>query len=73
MSYVYNGRFSVNILVVGRTACGKTAFVSNSSEPDNTHSDKDYTDLNNIMCGENYGEKSKKESSYRYGRRLWSS
>ena len=104
VSYVYNGRFSGNILVVGRTGCGKTAFVqrlavnkffgdlikaewvsfikldkqreaelqscfdcqldfyysrnkeqfdnlldyfktkSNSSEPDNTHSDKDYTD-----------------------------
>ena len=27
MSYVYNGRFSGNILVVGRTACGKAGFV----------------------------------------------
>ena len=27
MSYVYNSKFSGNILVVGRTACGKTAFV----------------------------------------------
>ena len=120
MSYVYNGRFSGNILVVGRTACGKTAFVqilavnkffgnlikaewvsfikldkqreaelqscfdcqldfyyprnreqfdnlleyfktkSNSSESDDTHSDKDYTDLNNITYDENYGEKSKR-------------
>ena len=27
MTYVYNGKFSGNILVVGRTGCGKTAFV----------------------------------------------
>ena len=27
MSYVYDGKFSGNILVVGRTGCGKTAFV----------------------------------------------
>ena len=27
MTYVYDGRFSGNILVVGRTDCGKTAFV----------------------------------------------
>ena len=27
MSYVYDGKFSGNILVVGRTACGKTGFV----------------------------------------------
>ena len=27
MSYVYNGKFSGNILVAGRTACGKTGFV----------------------------------------------
>ena len=27
MSYVYNGKFNGNILVVGRTGCGKTAFV----------------------------------------------
>ena len=27
MTYVYDGRFSGNILVVGRTGCGKTAFV----------------------------------------------
>ena len=27
MSYVYDGQFSGNILVVGRTACGKTGFV----------------------------------------------
>ena len=27
MSYVYNGKFVGNILVVGRTGCGKTAFV----------------------------------------------
>ena len=119
MSYVYNGRFSGNILVVRRTACGKTVFVqilavnkffrdlikaewisfikldkqraelkscfdcqldfyyprnkeqfdnlleyfktkSNSSDPDDTHSDKDYTDVNNITYGENYGEKSKR-------------
>ena len=32
---------------------------SNSSKPDDTHSDKDYTDLNNITYGENYGEKAK--------------
>ena len=27
MTYVYDGKFSGNILVVGRTGCGKTAFV----------------------------------------------
>ena len=27
ISYVYDGKFSGNILVVGRTACGKTGFV----------------------------------------------
>ena len=27
MTYVYDGKFSVNILVVGRTGCGKTALV----------------------------------------------
>ena len=27
MSYVYDGKFSGNILVVGGTGCGKTAFV----------------------------------------------
>ena len=27
MSYVYNGKFEGNILVVGRTGCGKTGFV----------------------------------------------
>ena len=27
MSYVYNGKFTGNILTVGRTGCGKTAFV----------------------------------------------
>ena len=27
MSYVYNGKFTGNILVVGRIGCGKTAFV----------------------------------------------
>ena len=27
MTYVYDGRFSGNILVVGQTGCGKTAFV----------------------------------------------
>ena len=27
MTYIYDGRFSGNILVVGRTGCGKTAFV----------------------------------------------
>ena len=27
MSYVYDGQFTGNILVVGRTACGKTVFV----------------------------------------------
>ena len=27
MSYIYDGKFSGNILVVGRTACGKTGFV----------------------------------------------
>ena len=27
MSYVYDGKFTGNILVVGRTGCGKTAFV----------------------------------------------
>ena len=27
MSYIYNGRFEGNILVVGRTECGKTGFV----------------------------------------------
>ena len=27
MSYVCDGKFSVNMLVVGRTGCGKTAFV----------------------------------------------
>ena len=25
--YIYNGRFKGNILVVGRTECGKTTFV----------------------------------------------
>ena len=33
---------------------------SNSPEPDDTHSDKDYTDVNNITYGENYGEKGKR-------------
>ena len=27
MTYVYDGKFSGNILAVGRTGCGKTAFV----------------------------------------------
>ena len=27
MSYIYNGKFEGNILVVGRTGCGKTGFV----------------------------------------------
>ena len=27
MSYIYDGKFSGNILVVGRTGCGKTALV----------------------------------------------
>ena len=27
MSYVYDGKFEDNILVVGRTGCGKTGFV----------------------------------------------
>ena len=27
MSYVYDGQFTGNILVVGRTTCGKTGFV----------------------------------------------
>ena len=27
MTYVSDGKFSGNILVVGRTGCGKTAFV----------------------------------------------
>ena len=27
MSYVYDGKFEGNILVVGRTGCGKTGFV----------------------------------------------
>ena len=27
MSYIYNGRFEGNILVVGRAECGKTGFV----------------------------------------------
>ena len=27
MTYVYDRKFSGNILVVGRTGCGKTAFV----------------------------------------------
>ena len=27
MTYVYDGKFSGNILVVGRTGCGKTAFI----------------------------------------------
>ena len=27
MSYAYNGKFNGNMLVVGRTGCGKTAFV----------------------------------------------
>ena len=26
MSYIYNGKFEGNILVVGRTGCGKTGF-----------------------------------------------
>ena len=45
---------------------------SNSTDPDDTHSDKDFS-VNGITYGENYGEKSKKEPSYRYERRLWSS
>ena len=117
MSYIYNGKFSGNILVVGRTGCGKTALVqklavnklfgelikaewvsyikldkqreaelqswfdcqldfyyprnkeqfenllqyfktkSNSTEPDDTHSDKDFS-VDNVNYGENYGEKS---------------
>ena len=27
MTYIYNGKFSGNILIVGRTGCGKTALV----------------------------------------------
>ena len=27
MTYVYDGKFSGNILVVGRTGCGKTALI----------------------------------------------
>ena len=27
MTYVYDGKFSGNILIVGRTGCGKTALV----------------------------------------------
>ena len=33
---------------------------SNSSDPDDTHSDKDCTDVNNITYGQNYGEKTKR-------------
>ena len=29
MSYIFNGKFEGNILVVGRTGCGKTGFVQN--------------------------------------------
>ena len=29
MTYSYDGRFDGNILVVGRTGCGKTTFVQN--------------------------------------------
>ena len=29
VKYSYNGRFDGNILVVGRTGCGKTTFVRN--------------------------------------------
>ena len=29
MTYSYDGRFDGNILVVGRTGCGKTTFVKN--------------------------------------------
>ena len=32
MSYVYDSKFSENILVVGRTACGKTGFVQKLAE-----------------------------------------
>ena len=28
-TYTYNGKFEGNILVVGRTGCGKTTFVQN--------------------------------------------
>ena len=28
-SYTYNGKFEGNILIVGRTGCGKTTFVQN--------------------------------------------
>ena len=31
MNYIYDGKFSGNILVVGRTACGKTGFVQRLS------------------------------------------
>lgn len=29
MNYIYDGKFEGNILVVGRTSCGKTTFVQN--------------------------------------------
>ena len=29
INYIYNGAFEGNILVVGRTGCGKTTFVQN--------------------------------------------
>ena len=116
ISYVYNGKFSGNILVVERTGCEKIGFVqrlavnkflgelvkaewvsfmkldkqgeaelqscfdcqldfyyprnkeqfdnlleyfktkSNSTDPDDTHSDKDFS-VDTINYGENYGEK----------------
>ena len=29
MNYIYNAKFEGNILIVGRTGCGKTTFVQN--------------------------------------------
>ena len=29
VNYTYDGKFESNILVVGRTGCGKTTFVQN--------------------------------------------
>ena len=32
MKYTYDGKFEGNILIVGRTGCGKTTFVQNFGE-----------------------------------------